>query len=661
MDSTAAKASSDQTGGASQPAGQTSSGTSQSAGDTARVLELTARSAPVIKLDVAVYHPNIHQYEWSDAKSGHTKTNKAFQTLFVDRQDPSQYLSGTQKMKNGIDQPLKELMKKLKDGLSFKLSKISLENTKQEYISTSKKVVINLANTKLDPVLQSSNESPTPQPALTVASCLGFLKNQRFDLIALVTSVSDARPAGPLRHVVDVRLVDGSVDANGKLAELKASLFYNNPLKDHDPMKDLRSHAKGAQAFFFFSLQAKEVTGGTAVENTKDFFFDMSKGAKADELAREAVALHSKPQDQRRVIENEFVPGGDTTDYSTVLGTETFTCLLNSMNSETGVTHIDSEKTVWQINWCEVTWPNSEEVCTKDGKRIWFKTSVLDLCGQMSVWVDEKTALSLSQLSSKEEFLTACREGDPKFPPLSSIKVLRNPKNKDGLAADTAWLRIVDGSDQNLQQAPTQVTTLLLPMMRACEDSSAGIQVAPMAKIRQSSQYALAVSLNDPDSGEPILVPCQKVVSLVTCTQKTSPTRLGDGYKMVTRGVQDASFQSSDASQLAVGFELTAICTMENLASYRLDPPRGGPRYAIVTIVECTTDGFIVESVQLIATADEAKSASESMSRLQYLAVQLAKAGLKRPLPWTNESSPALAKKCRTLGKSPTGPELPNV
>ena len=130
------------------------------------------------------------------------------------------------------------------------------------------------------------------------------------------------------------------------------------------------------------------------------------------------------------------------------------------------------------------------------------------------------------------------------LPPLSSIKVLRSPKNKDGQAADTAWLRIVDGSDQSLDQPPTEATQQLLPMMRACEDTSVGIQVAPMAKIRQSSQYALAVSHDDPDTNETILVPCQKVVPLITSTQKSAPSRMGEGYKMVTRGVQDAFLQA---------------------------------------------------------------------------------------------------------------------
>ena len=113
-----------------------------------------------------------------------------------------------------------------------------------------------------------------------------------------------------------------------------------------------------------------------------------------------------------------------------------------------------------------------------------------------------KKCPALSQLGSKDELVAARREGDPKLHPLPSIKVLRNPRNTDGVAAGTAWLRIVDGSGQTLEQAPTQATMPFLPMMEACEDSSAGIQVAPMAKIRHSSQYALAVIHDDLATGD---------------------------------------------------------------------------------------------------------------------------------------------------------------
>ena len=123
------------------------SGTLQFGANAASVLELIARSAPVIRLNLAVYYAHIHEYTWHDTKSGQSKTNKAFRAILIDRQNPSQYLMGSQRMKRGDEQALKELTSKLKDGLDFKISKISLDSTKQEYISTPKKLVISLAST----------------------------------------------------------------------------------------------------------------------------------------------------------------------------------------------------------------------------------------------------------------------------------------------------------------------------------------------------------------------------------------------------------------------------------------------------------------------------------------------------------------------------------
>ncbi len=55
-----------------------------------------------------------------------------------------------------------------------------------------KKVVINLATAKLDPILATGGKPPEPQPAMTVAQVLGLKTQQRFDITALVEKVSEA-------------------------------------------------------------------------------------------------------------------------------------------------------------------------------------------------------------------------------------------------------------------------------------------------------------------------------------------------------------------------------------------------------------------------------------------------------------------------------------
>ena len=78
---------------------------------------------------------------------------------------------------------------------------VALHDTKQEYIHSPKKVVINLAASKLDPILASGGSAPKPLPAMTVAEVLGFNANQRFDITALVDSVSETpRQIGSARR-----------------------------------------------------------------------------------------------------------------------------------------------------------------------------------------------------------------------------------------------------------------------------------------------------------------------------------------------------------------------------------------------------------------------------------------------------------------------------
>ena len=56
---------------------------------------------------------------------------------------------------------------------------------------------------------------------------------------------------------------------------------------------------------------------------------------------------------------------------------------------------------------------------------------------------------------------------------------------------------------------------------------------------------------------------------------------------------------------------LMAACTMENLASYRLDPARGQTQHAMITITSKLEDAFVVDQVQLL-TLEQALPAKAS-------------------------------------------------
>jgi hypothetical protein len=70
-------------------------------------------------------------------------------------------------------------------------------------------------------------------------------------------------------------------------------------------------------------------------------------------------------------------------------------------------------------------------------------------------------------------------------------------------------------------------------------------------------------------------------------------------YKLVTPNVE--CVQSSDDSHLASRkYSLTATCNMNNLPAFRLDPVRGKPQHALITITAMFGDNFVVENVQLL-------------------------------------------------------------
>ena len=112
---------------------------------------------------------------------------------------------------------------------------------------------------------------------------------------------------------------------------------------------------------------------------------------------------------------------------------------------------------------------------------------------------------------------------------------------------------------------------------------------------------------------------------------------------------------------------------MENLTDFKLDPPKNKTSQAalisITSVLETDASGaerpgnfsLLVDSVQLLS-ADEADQMKPVLRKMIYLATLAAQmSSRKRPQgPWSAEENPAkAASMCRVLGRSPTGPALP--
>ena len=56
-----------------------------------------------------------------------------------------------------------------------------------------------------------------------------------------------------------------------------------------------------------------------------------------------------------------------------------------------------------QALWCRVYVPDTQELYSSDGSRLWFRVKIEDETGDISLYIREKAALALAALASKEE------------------------------------------------------------------------------------------------------------------------------------------------------------------------------------------------------------------------------------------------------------------
>ena len=128
---------------------------------------------------------------------------------------------------------------------------------------------------------------------------------------------------------------------------------------------------------------------------------------------------------------------------------------------------------------------------------------------------------------------------------------------------------------------------------------------------------------------------------------------------MITERVRDPMHDSFECS-------LMAFCTVKTSADYQLKPSRRTKtQTAYAVIVDILEEGsagkpavFLVESLSKLED-DEAVKAPDHMSRrIQFAAQATAVQGKNKNRDWTEETNPAIASKCRKLGRAPTDKPL---
>ena len=634
--------------------------------------ELNQRSASLGVWEVGVCQAHLRTYTYISKRTGQEMKGATFSCLFVSLQDPGEYVAASVPMKGQKMEPLYKAETKFKNGNTFKIYKVGLDSkAKQEYLHAPIKLVIDLTKTHTDPMLRSKFAQPILK--MTIKDCKKLLSSQRFDVMAIVETVSESRQVTVNRHVIPVQIIDDSGD-DGKAAQLTISFFYDFPpsQQDKDFIETLRNAVNKPQTFF--AVQGKQTDTGYSIEadRGKDFSFVEAKGDKADRLTAIAESLRAAPPEMREVL---LSSSGSRRDYEAETGLQVVCKLLADLQRK-DLEELNEKPTVFQLNWVEVAWPTAEILVKKDGTELWFQVALRDVSGQVeNVWMGEKPALALAQVDDKEQFLAAHAEGKQLFPQAASIKVLRQlrdgqqPEDDTGDASQfpgsspkSVNLVIVQAADQALNEAPNKSTLEMISFLRDIKDDTSAIVPAALHMAEESTHYAFTVKCPPAADGTSITIPCQKILALVRATKSSKTENIGAGLKLTTEGVYDLMSDKDPTGEAAnKPHTLSFICTLENVATYKLDPPRGvSSQHALITITGKVADVWVVESVQLIKP-DAVADACAALSKLLALAMHIHTRDRKRAIEATEEISPAKFRCCSQLSRYPTDIEMPEL
>ena len=214
--------------GVSQPAEHQGDGSGVAQPDSLHLGELNSRSAKLGCWDIGCFKPRIDEWTWQDKTTHQTKHGAAFRCLLVSMRNPSEYATAQLSMRGNNKGPLEAALQRFDTNNAFRMSKVQFQsNTQQEYLHTPLKFVVQIQGSKFDPILKkNADEKAQPEPSMTLSEIKELTKHQRFDVTALVTSVSDPTDVKRDRCPVDITIMDDSaIDCD--VQELKWTYWVN--------------------------------------------------------------------------------------------------------------------------------------------------------------------------------------------------------------------------------------------------------------------------------------------------------------------------------------------------------------------------------------------------------------------------------------------------
>ena len=645
---------------------------------------LSKQSAKFGKFKVIVCQPwqDTYTYTWE----GKTKETTAWRCVLVSADDPTVYCTGEYKLTTNNKAFFDKHFMAKKHGTTVIMSSVALvENIKTQYMSSSVRVSVNMALTKLTTVLEDRS-AVQPVPTTTVAETKQIQQNQSFDLTAFVLSRSEPRHGGEGRKAFDLELVDGSKDeASGKVqtmsftvfasdaAVAKLHAFADSCITQQEPVSffNLRGEKDARQDAFSFSSARS------------GFSMIVADSSPALEMRSRSPELYNL-DDKAPVPQKKWTPNESCSSQSATL--TTVKSLRDMGTPVTGVEDIDTQSTLWQLNWIQVVEPaQGTPLRNGNGLRLWFPILLRDFHGSMTMYITETAALKCSKQPDAASFEEAHRAGRLSFPIVASVKILR----KKGDDSNVNFY-VVDCEEQEYDSAPTTKTFDLLKLLPrqskndSVEQPADTFVAALLADIHASTFYPLTVRYAEqtlPDTLIPLnfrsadsvkkgtaICNCTSVLALVASNKPSQKDTVNEsGTTVTTHDVKD--LLADDGRE----YTLTAHCTTDTHMDFMLTPPKRATQQAALVVICGTLDhnnsgtsaeqparNFLVESILPLHDRDVQGAKASLLKLISLIAFAGQSGAMKRENSgWSANESPAKMAKCRSIARYPTGDEIP--
>ena len=650
------------------------------AGDIFQPLsELTLQSAAIGSwLLLATETPRHWQYTY--LWNGKQCDAKRFEVTLVS-QESHAYCVAVFKRKGKDEQGFRDAMARFHKNTVWTAIKVALVKEKACYISSPLKIMIDLNSTTMTPVLQSMHVMPSEvTPLETLHDILKSPPQQRVDVTALIGSVSEIREhmtAKGNRYIADITIRDDS--GPDKACQASFTVFLPKSDASKAALQKLGEHKT---PMTFFALQCAKQEGKAVVKPDYDRFrwAPCSTGARAEKLMTNQQALLAAPTESITVISEiaSFEPR-EPEEYLNVDATHT-TCDLLAAVLRSGVQLMESktggatehERALFQINHVRVIEPSgAKSLLTADGARLFPPIHLIDGTGAVEVRMREKTALELSDLNAKEDFMAEAADGALNFAVLCSVRILVKQNKVQDQSEETVSAVIVEAHSQQWdpKYAPNASMQELKNLFHTLPRNVERMMVAPLAAVMHSPHGGMVVNVAGKQQQ------CSCVLTLLVHTGKSHVAKLPHGHKIVSKNIWNIPYelllerddQAPEYADKKIVGEIASFCTMDNVQFYTLSPISSKePVYALAiissVILHAEKMTYMVDKIAKVNEQAKLPDIIRHLKKLSWVfrdSEDTSTSRLRTFAP-SAASTPYTSKKARRLSEQPTDTSLPD-